>query len=79
MIHFRFNFGVCIFIGLLAMLIAQNTDNCIGRENRDGNIALSALQQYFFGAAACFICAESFATFGVNANKNLYSIKSHKL
>ena len=81
LVNSRLNFGICIFVGLLSMLIAQNSDNCMGRENRDWNIALSSLQQYFFGAAGCFICAEAFATFGVSdigsSSSNLTELNCH--
>ena len=64
---FRLNTGVCVFLGHVVMLVSQNESLCMGPGSRDANIALSALQQYFYGAAAFFILFEAFATFQVKS------------
>jgi hypothetical protein len=47
------------FLALIFQLAAQDREGC---EDRHRNIWLSALQQGFFGAANCLICAEAIAT-----------------
>lgn len=56
----RLNIGICYFFGLIFLMVSQSRDTCADRHT---NIAISALLEYFFIAAASFICAESFATF----------------
>jgi hypothetical protein len=57
------NISINYGLGALVQLIAQDETFCLGVESRHTNIALSALQQYFFGAMGCFIFSMSLAAF----------------
>ena len=58
----RLNFAICYLIGLIAMWIADLTNDTL-LTDRHNNIAISALQQYWYQAAAVCLFCDSTAMF----------------
>ena len=58
----RLNFAICYLIGLVSMWVADLTVDSI-LTNRHNNIAISALQQYWYQAAALCLLSDSTAMF----------------
>ncbi len=59
----RLNIACNYLLGSIFMMVSFDEDNCMGVESRHLNIALSTLQQFFFGALGCFVFSETLATF----------------
>ena len=59
----RLNFGICYLMGLCSMWVADLTVDTVILTDRHNNIAISALQQYWYQAAALCLFCDSTAMF----------------